>query len=166
MKFHNLRDLYLHELQELHSLADQVTGFLPELRNVIASDDLQEALVEHLDQAQEQLGRLRALLSHTSAPPEGEFDQAAHGLILAARSWAEENADSDVMDSGIIVALQRILHHEIADYGSVRTFARLLGEDQAHGFLQTSLDEAEAMDERLTRIAGTVNVAAREPSSS
>lgn len=166
MKFRNLRDLYLHELKELHSLADQVTGFLPELRNVIASDDLQEALVEHLDQAQEQLGRLRALLFPSGTPPEGEFDQGAHGLILAARSWVEENAESEVMDAGIIVALQRILHHEIADFGSVCTFARLLGEDQAHGFLRTSLNEAGAMDRRLTGIAGTVNAAAREPSAS
>lgn len=162
MKFHTLRDLYLHELRELHSLADQVTSFLPELREVASNDELQEALVEHLDQAQEQIGRLRALLTPSGTPPEGEFSDGTHGLILEARSWIEENAESDVMDAGLVMVLQGILHHEIAGFGSVRTFARLLGEDQAHHFLQTSLDEAEAMDKRLTEIAGTINVAARD----
>ncbi len=162
MKFSNLRDLYLHELKELYSLANQVVDFLPRMRDAAANDDLLEAFSRHADEAQEQIARVHAIYPKPEGSPEGEFSDGTHGLIVEAQTWISENAESEVMDAGLIAALQRILHHEIASYGCARTWAKLLGETSAEKFLQESLDEAIATDKKLTEIAGAVNAEAKE----
>jgi ferritin-like metal-binding protein YciE len=75
----------------------------------------------------------------------------------------QEDGPDSVIDAGIIAAAQRVEHYEIAGYGVVRTFASILGEDEAEGLLQETLDEEGAADETLTEIAeGIVNEEAEE----
>jgi ferritin-like metal-binding protein YciE len=163
MKFNTLRDLYLHELQDLHSSANQVVDALPAFVEVAVSEPLQAAFTKQLDEAQGRIARLRAIFKAGGDSREGEPCQGIHGLIVEAKSWMQENAESAVMDAGLIASAQRILHHEIVGYGCVRTYAKLLGEpDTTQHFLQESLDETEAADRRLTKIAETINVAAEK----
>jgi ferritin-like metal-binding protein YciE len=70
----------------------------------------------------------------------------------------KEDGPDSVIDAGIIAAAQRVEHYEIAGYGVARTFASILGEDEAEDLLQETLDEEGAADEKLTEIAeGIVN---------
>jgi ferritin-like metal-binding protein YciE len=73
----------------------------------------------------------------------------------------EEDAEPEVMDAGLISAAQRVEHYEIAGYGCVRTYAKLLGNDEAARILQQTLDEEGQTDKKLTALAeSSINVGA------
>jgi ferritin-like metal-binding protein YciE len=74
----------------------------------------------------------------------------------------EEDAEPEVMDAGLIAAAQRVEHYEIAGYGCVRTYARLLGHSSFVQLLETTLNEEKETDTKLTRLAENVNVEAKE----
>jgi ferritin-like metal-binding protein YciE len=72
-----------------------------------------------------------------------------------------EDFDDDTMDAGLISAAQRVEHYEIAAYGTVRTYAELLGEDQAAQLLEQTLEEEKETDQKLTDLASDINVKAK-----
>jgi ferritin-like metal-binding protein YciE len=65
----------------------------------------------------------------------------------------KEKADPSVMDAALISAAQKVEHYEIASYGTLRTFANLLGLQQDVQLLQTTLDEEGNTDKKLTMLA-------------
>ncbi len=161
MKFHNLRDLYLYELRDLFSSANQLVEALPKLTEATVADELRATFTKHLDEAQGQISRVHAIFETLGESSEGGFSAGMHGSIQEATEWAGENADSEVLDAGLIAALQRLLHCEIAAFGCTRTHAKVLGEGVAQKLLQDCLDEAEATDKRLTVLAETINKVAK-----
>src|SRR5438270_4611736 len=72
----------------------------------------------------------------------------------------EDISDENVQDAAIIAAAQRVEHYEIAGYGTARTFANLLGEDEAASLLEQTLEEEKETDAKLTELAEGINVAA------
>ena len=80
------------------------------------------------------------------------------GLIEEGSEILHQDGDQSVIDAGIIVAAQKVEHYEIAGYGSVRTFAQLLGKDKSAELLQKTLDEESETNETLNQLAeGVVN---------
>ena len=157
MSFHHLQDLYLHELRDLFSSANQIVDAMPQMNEGTTSEDLREAFAYHLDDAQSQLSTVRAICQELGESPEGGFSEGTQGAIQEAMDWAEENANSAVLDAGLIAALQRLIHYEIAAFGCARTHAKVLGETSAQKLLQECVDQAEAADRQLTTLAETLN---------
>jgi ferritin-like metal-binding protein YciE len=77
------------------------------------------------------------------------------GLIKEAEEIMEECEDGGMLDAGIISAGQKVEHYEIATYGTLRTFAEILGHEKAASLLQESLDEEKAADEKLTEVTSS-----------
>ena len=75
------------------------------------------------------------------------------GLIEEGKDLIDEDAEPEVMDAGLIGAAQKVEHYEIAGYGTVRTYAQMLGNDQAARLLQQTLDEEGATNKKLTELA-------------
>jgi ferritin-like metal-binding protein YciE len=59
-------------------------------------------------------------------------------------------------DLAIIGAAQRVEHYEMAAYGTARTFAERLGNEDVAELLQETLNEEEEADEKLTQISATL----------
>ena len=78
------------------------------------------------------------------------------GLIEEGSEILKEEGEESILDAGIIVAAQKVEHYEIASYGSVRTFAHLLGQNKAAELLQTTLDEESETNELLNRMAESI----------
>jgi len=96
--------------------------------------------------------------------PKGKVCKAMEGLLAEGKDLMAEDADPSVLDAGLIAAAQRVEHYEMAGYGCVRTYARLLGYELAADLLQETLDEEGAADKHLTQLAETViNVEAVAP---
>ena len=84
------------------------------------------------------------------------------GIIEEAKEMMEEDGEPSVMDAALIASAQRVEHYEIAGYGTVRTYANLLGEEEAASLLQQTLEEEKEADQTLTDIAEQINVEAAE----
>jgi ferritin-like metal-binding protein YciE len=158
MKLNSLNKLYLEELRDLYSAETQLLKALPKMAKGASSDELKEAFESHLGQTKEHVERLTEIFDRLGEKPTGKTCRAMKGLIEEGSEMLEQEGDESVIDAGLIAAAQRVEHYEIAAYGTVRTFADLLGEDDAVELLQQTLDEEGETDKQLSELAeGIVN---------
>lgn len=161
MKLENLQHLYLKELRDLYDAENQITDALPKLIDAAHNSELKNALQEHLNVTQKQISRLEQIFQMLNEKPTGETCKGMKGVIKEGDEIVSAGGDPSTVDAGIISAAQRVEHYEMAGYGTVRTYAKLLGQEQMASLLQQTLQEEEEADQRLTQIANTVNVEAR-----
>ena len=157
----SLRDLFIHELQDLYSAEQQILKALPKMAAAANSPDLREAFQSHLLQTKDQVKRLESIFEELDESPKGEKCKGMEGLVEEGSGMVSEKAESAVKDAGLIIAAQKVEHYEIAGYGSVCVFAGLLGLPNIKQLLKQTMAEEEEADKKLTRIAeGIVNVQA------
>ena len=155
MKLETLHKLYTEELRDLYNAENQLIKALPKMAEAANSEELANAFEKHLEQTQTHLERLEEIFEELDENPKGKTCKAMKGLIEEGAEILEEEGEPSVIDAGIIVAAQKVEHYEMASYGSVRTFAKLLGEKKAEGLLQATLDEESEANELLNELAET-----------
>jgi ferritin-like metal-binding protein YciE len=155
MTLQSLTDLLLKELADLNDAENQLIEALPLMAEASFSPELRKLFDEHLDQTRVQVDRLEKVFRHFKIDPRRKHCLAMAGLIKEAQELLsqEEEADPSVLDAALITAAQKVEHYEIAGYGSVRTFARILGITEVQKLLQDTLDEEELTDRKLTAAA-------------
>jgi ferritin-like metal-binding protein YciE len=158
MSLDTLEKLYINELRDLYSAENQLLKALPKMAKGASSSELKNAFEKHLEQTKGHVERLERLFEQLDESPKGKTCHGMKGLIEEGSEILKEDGEDSVLDAGIIVAAQKVEHYEIASYGSVRTFANLLGKDEAARLLQSTLDEESETNEILNQLAeGIVN---------
>jgi ferritin-like metal-binding protein YciE len=153
----SLRDLYVNELRDLYSAENQIVKALPKMIKAASSPQLKRALEEHLEITERQVERLERIFEKLDEKPKGKKCVAMEGLIEEGKELISEDADDSVRDAGLICAAQKVEHYEMAGYGTVRTFARMMGDEEAAELLQQTLDEEGDADKRLTALAENIS---------
>jgi ferritin-like metal-binding protein YciE len=163
MPLDSLHDLYVDELKDLYSAENQLLKALPKMAKAATAPELKAAFEEHLEVTRGQVERLEQIFEGLGVSPKGKKCKAMEGLVEEGKEVIEENGADAVLDAALIAAAQRVEHYEMAGYGCVRTFAKLLGDEDAANLLQATLDEEAEADKKLTELAETViNVEAAE----
>jgi ferritin-like metal-binding protein YciE len=160
MKMGSLKDLLVEELKDLYSAENQMIKALPKMAKAATSPELRAAFEAHLEETKGQVVRLEKVFKELDESPKGKKCKAMEGLLEEGKELMEEEAEPAVMDAALIAAAQKVEHYEIAAYGTVRTYARLLGMEDAADLLQETLEEEGATDEKLTGLAEDINVEA------
>ena len=160
MELKTLDDVLEAELKDLYSAEKQLVEALPDIAEAASSSDLKDAVAEHLEETRGHVRRLEQVFEAIGMTPKAEHCDGMEGLISEGSEVAEMKGDADARDAALIGAAQRVEHYEIAAYGTARTIAKQLGHDDAARLLSETLDEESAADEKLTKIAESVNVAA------
>ena len=151
---HRSEDLYVDELKDLYSAENQLLKALPKMAKAATAPKLSKAFESHLKQTRDHVTRLEKIFKKLGGNPKGKKCKAMEGLLAEGKELMAEDADAAVMDAALIGAAQRVEHYEMAGYGCVRTYARLLGHDDAADLLQKTLDEEGAADKATHRIGG------------
>jgi ferritin-like metal-binding protein YciE len=161
MEIDSLRKLYVEELKDLYSAEKQLIQALPKMAKKAQNAQLKQAFQQHLEITQAQLERLDRIFEGLEKSPRGKKCKAMEGLVEEAKEMMQEDMEPEVMDAALIASAQRVEHYEIAGYGTVRTYANLLGETDAAKLLQQTLDEEGQADKILTQLAeSSINVEA------
>jgi len=162
MQLETLKDLYIHELKDLHNAEKQLTKALPKMAKAASNEQLAKGFKDHLEQTEEHVNRLEQILESLDQSTRGRKCKGMEGLIEEGSEMIDEDAEDEVRDAGLIAAAQRVEHYEIAGYGCVRTYAELLGDNKGAELLQQTLDEEGATDKKLTELAKTlINIRAQ-----
>jgi ferritin-like metal-binding protein YciE len=156
MKLDTLEKLYISELRDLYSAENQLLKALPKMAKGASSPELKDAFETHLEQTKGHVERLEQLFEQLDESPKGKTCHGMKGLIEEGSEILKEDGEDSVLDAGMIVAAQKVEHYEIASYGSARTFANLLGKDEAARLLQSTLDEESETNEILNRLAESI----------
>ena len=161
MELNTLKDLYIHELKDLYSAEKQIIRALPKMVKASTNEQLAAGFKLHLEQTKEQAARLEKILESHKQTTRGPKCKGMEGVLAEGQEMIEEEADDEVRDAGLSAAAQRVEHYEMAGYGCARTYAEMLGDKQGAQLLQTTLQEEEDTDKKLTKLAKSViNVAA------
>ena len=153
MKLESLRDLYLEQLKDLYSAENQLVDALPKMADAASAPELKNAFREHLNQTRQHVERLEKIFQTLNQSPKGETCEGMKGLVKEGEEMMKMKGEPEVIDAGLIAAAQRVEHYEIAGYGTVRTYAELLGEPEAVRILERTLKEEGEADRLLTQIA-------------
>jgi len=156
MNLDTLEQLYINELRDLYSAENQLLKALPKMAKGASSPELKDAFEKHLEQTTGHVERLEQIFEQLDENPKGKTCHGMKGLIEEGSEILKEDGEDSVLDAGIIVAAQKVEHYEIASYGSVRTFANLLNQEEAARLLQSTLDEESETNEILNRLAESI----------
>ena len=156
MKLDTLKKLYVEELRDIYNAEQQLVKALPKMAKGASSDELREAIETHLDETKGQVERLEQIFEELGESPKGKTCQAMKGLVEEGSEILEEKGEDSVLDAGIIAAAQKVEHYEIASYGTLRTWADLLNQEEAAGLLQETLDEEGEADRKLNELADEI----------
>src|SRR5688572_7752502 len=164
MEMESLQDLLLEELKDLYNAENQLIKAMPKMAKKASSPKLKQAFETHLKETQNQAKRLEQVFESLGERAKSKKCHAMEGLIEEGKEMMGEDMDEDVMDAALIAAAQKIEHYEIASYGTVRTYAQLLGNKEAARLLQQTLDEEGKTDKLLTQLAeSSINIEAAQP---
>jgi len=151
-----LCDLFEAELKDMLWAEKALVKSIPKLIKNATSDELKDALSSHLSETEEHVKRLEDVFNTLEVKIQTQKCEAMEGLIKEATTIMNETEKGPVRDAGIISAAQKVEHYEIASYGTLCSFAKMLGEEEALSLLEETLNEEKGADEKLTQIAESV----------
>lgn len=157
MSLNTLADLFFDELRDILSAERQLVDALPKMVKKASSDKLKKAFEKHLGETKVQVERVEQAFADTGKAARAKTCEAMKGLIKEASSMMEEVAEPEVMDAALIGCAQKVEHYEIATYGTLCTWAKLLGYTNALTLLKQNLGEEETTDKALSTLAESVN---------
>ena len=163
MELETLEDLYVEELKDLYSAENQILKALPKMIKAATHVRLKRAFTAHERQTRQHAKRLERICKELGTSPKGKKCEGMEGLLKEGASLIKERPDKDVLDAGLIAAAQHVENYEMAGYGCVRTYARLLGYESQAQLLQQTLDEEGDTDKLLTVLAeSSINIDAEQ----
>jgi ferritin-like metal-binding protein YciE len=162
MENNSLNELYIDELRDIYDAETQLIKALPQMAKAATSEELRSGFEKHLEQTKEHALRLEQIFDGLGEKASGKKCNAMKGLVTEGKEVIDGDFEGEVKDAALISAAQRVEHYEIAAYGTVRTYAELLGQQEAVALLAETLQEEKETDAKLTQLAEGINVEAAE----
>jgi ferritin-like metal-binding protein YciE len=160
MKINTLAELYVDELKDLWSAEKHILKAFPRMIKAASAKVLKQAFRDHEQQSKEHVRRLEEIFRSLNASPRGKKCVGMEGLLKEGSELIGERPEADVLDAGLISAAQHVEHYEMAGYGAVRAWAKVLNHADHARLLQQTLNEEGDTDKALTTLAETINVEA------
>lgn len=148
----SLQDIFEHTLQDIYYAENALLKALPKVAKASDNTELTEAVTGHLAETKTQVETLKQVFKSLNLKPEAEKCDAIEGLLKEADGLMEE-AEGTALAAGLLAACQAVEHYEIARYGALREWAKVLGHEEAHTLLSQILDQEKAANSKLTNIA-------------
>ena len=159
----NLREALIEECKDILHAEKQLTKALPKMAKKATNPQLKQAFEKHLAETKTQVERITQAIEALGKKATAKPCHAMMGIVEEGKEVMEEIEPGDVLDAMLIGAAQKAEHYEIASYGTVCTWADLLGEKQAAKLLKQNMAEEEKTDKLLSELAeSVVNAAAVE----
>ena len=156
----DLRALYIDSLQKALDMEQKIVQGAPHHGGKIDRPDLATAFQNHLEQTKGHVTKVESILRRATGEDNTTTCKAISSLITEAEDNIKDAEDDSVRDVTLIASGQQVEHHEIAVYGTLRTWAGILGEQNDAAMLESILKEEKAADDLLTQISDRVNIQA------
>ncbi len=148
-----LQELFMDELKDVYNAENQILKALPMMAKAAHSDDVRNAFQMHEEQTRGQVQRLDQIFDMRGMKPQGKKCMGMEGIIEEGNQMMHQGLQGPALDAALIASAQKVEHYEMATYGTLRTWAQELGDNQAAKLLQQTLDEEGDTDHKLTALA-------------
>lgn len=153
MKLESLHEVFLTELRDMYDAETQLIKALPKMADKANYPELKNAITQHLEQTRTQAGRLEEIFESLGEKAKAQKCKGIRGIIDEGEDLAGEGGDAAAIDAGIIGSAQKVEHYEIASYGTLCTWAKVMGHERELQLLKQTLQEEKETDEKLTQLA-------------
>jgi ferritin-like metal-binding protein YciE len=153
----NLKDLFLDELADMYDAENRIAKALPKMAKAATDDDLKTAIMNHLTETKGHIEKVKRVFVAFDEKAKGKECKATVGLLEEGDEIASDNKGEPTLNAAIISACQKVEHYEIASYGTLIQWAKLLDNDEAVNLLEEILDEEKAANDTLTDLAEEKN---------
>jgi ferritin-like metal-binding protein YciE len=153
MSVDSLRTHLIEELTDLLDAENQLTKALPKMAGAATTPMLKTAFQKHLQETQGHVARLTEAMRLLGEKPARKTCEGMKGLLTEGDEMMSKAPAGALRDAMMITAAQKVEHYEIGTYGTVRTYAQVLGEPRVARLLAQTLKEEKAADGKLTVIA-------------
>jgi ferritin-like metal-binding protein YciE len=152
----------VHELRDVLDAEKQILKALPKMAKAAESEELRAAFQEHKAVTETQVERLETIFEGLGKAARGKHCVGMEGLLKEGEEMIKEEESGPALDAAMIASAQKVEHYEIAAYGTLATYAKLLENEEALALLGQTLDEEKETDEKLTQIASEINLVAEQ----
>jgi ferritin-like metal-binding protein YciE len=155
-KTKTLQDLFLDSVKDVYFAEKKILVALPKMAKAAQNEDLAAAFEKHIAETEAQVARLEQVFEELDETPKGKNCPAIVGIIDEGKEIMDEYKGSPALDAGLLAAAQAVEHYEICRYGTLVTWAQLLGLRQSVRVLKQTLNEEEKTDKALSQLAEAV----------
>ena len=141
-----LDDLFHETLKDIYYAEKKVLTALPKMAKAAQSKELQAAFEKHEGETEGQVDRLEKVFALIEQPAKGKTCDAINGIVDEGKEIMKEFRGSAALDAGLLAAAQAVEHYEISRYGTLKTWAKELGLDEAVSLLEETLEEEKKTD--------------------
>ncbi len=159
----SLSDLFLQKLKYVYDAEQRLVDTLPKLSKEASSPGLKRAFDAHLKETETHVDRLERIFGMCEASPNADTNSAMKGIVSAGGDMMDLDSEPAVKDAALIAAGQTAEHYEIAEYGTLCEWARVLNKPEAVQLLEFTLEEEKKADQVLTQVASSLNFQAAAP---
>ena len=153
----NLKDLFLDELKDMYDAEHRIIKALPKLAKAATCPDLKEAFLAHLEETKGQVIKLEKVFKAFGEKPKAKTCKATVGLLKEGDEIASDNKGEPTINAALISAGQKVEHYEIASYGCLHEWAKLLQNETAANLIEEILEQEKAADKKLGGLANEKN---------
>src|SRR6476619_1252623 len=139
-----LDDLFHETLKDIYYAEKKILTALPKMAKAAQSEELQAAFEKHEGETEGQVERLEKVFALIEQPAKGKTCDAINGIVEEGKEIMKEFRGSAALDAGLLAAAQAVEHYEISRYGTLKTWAKELGLDEALTELAESAVNQEA----------------------
>jgi ferritin-like metal-binding protein YciE len=150
-----LKDLFLEELMDMYDAEHRIVKALPKLAKAATCEKLKEAFLSHLEESKGHVTKLEQVFQTFEEKAISKTCEATVGLLKEGDEIAGDNKGEPTINAALISAAQKVEHYEIASYGCLHEWARLLGNKEAAGLIGEILGEEKAANKKLMELART-----------
>lgn len=152
-KVKKLDELFHETLKDIYYAENKLTKAIPKMAKAAQSKDLKKAFEKHAVETKGQVARLEKVFKNIGKKPQGKTCAAINGIIKEGDEVAKDFKGSPALDAGLLAAAQAVEHYEISRYGTLKSWAEELGDNESARLLNETLTEEKNTDESLTRLA-------------
>jgi ferritin-like metal-binding protein YciE len=153
MSMTSLQDLFTHHMKDIYYAEKKLLKALPKMAKKASEPRLRSAFEEHVQQTEEHVRRLEQVFEQMGEKAKSEKCEAIDGIVKEGDDLMSEAKGGEALDAGLIAAAQAAEHYEIARYGTLAAWARMLDMPEAEKILYKTLEEERQTDEKLTSLA-------------
>jgi ferritin-like metal-binding protein YciE len=152
-----LTNLFLNELADMNDSENRITKALPKMIKAATCEKLQQTLQHHLEETEGHVARIEKVFALFGEKPRAKKCPAIIGILDEGDKIVSENKQTPAINAAVIAACQKVEHYEIASYGTLRAWARLLDNGDAADLLDEILDQEKEADHSLNELAVAKN---------
>ena len=146
-------ELFVSVLQQIYYAERQIAEQLQLMIPMATAPELRQGFEQHLIETREQYTRLEEVFRMHGAEAKETTCPAIDGILKAGNTMVNAITDNQIKDAALTHAAQMVEHYEIAQYGTLTSWARELGREDCAQLLHRTLEEEKATDQRLTQLA-------------